>query len=244
MQLTDLQKRLSDIQSRSERTGKALPSLFLTPAEVLENRDYYPSAVFTGGYEEAERRIAVFLPEWMEEEDLDASEFISCVRIKSFFGVPNHRDYLGSILALGISRDRIGDIIPDGEFAYVFCLPSVVETIVSELDRAGRVTVKAEEVPLSSLPAYKKQVKKITFTVKSLRLDAVAADMFCISRTTAAEAIKEGLVSLNYRVCEKCNAEVKENDVISIRGRGKGRVAETGGKSRRDRLFVTAEIYV
>ena len=80
--------------------------------------------------------------------------------------------------------------------------------------------------------------------MKSLRLDAVAGAMFGLSRTAAAEQIRLGLVSLNYLPCERTDAPVKEGDVISLRGRGKGCLAEVGGRSKKDRLFVTAQVYL
>jgi RNA-binding protein YlmH len=60
----------------------------------------------------------------------------------------------------------------------------------------------------------------------------------------AAELIRFGAVSLNYSVCEKTDAPVKENDVISVRGKGKGKITAVGGRSKKDRLFIEAEIYL
>ena len=240
---TDIKKRLEDYRFKCEKSCSPVSGIFMSPAEIIENERSFPDAVFIGGYSGAERKIAVFLPEWMSQEDVNPSDYISCIKIKSFFGVPSHRDYMGAILSLGISRDRLGDIIVKGDEAYVLCLPTVAELIAAELERAGRTSVRACRAELEELTEYERQTKAVTFTVKSLRLDAVAADMFFVSRTSAAQAIREGLVSLNYRVCEKTDAAVGENDVISFRGKGKGKISEIGGKSRRDRLFVTAEIF-
>ena len=82
------------------------------------------------------------------------------------------------------------------------------------------------------------------FTVKSLRLDAVTGDLFGLSRTSAAEMIRLGLVSLNYSVCEKPDAPIREGDVLSLRGKGKGAVTQIGGRSRKDRLFIEAELWL
>lgn len=242
MEKSELRKRLEDLQYRCERSASPVASLFLSPAEVVENQRC--GAYFTGGYDDAERKIAIFIPEWMSEEDVDTSSYLNCLKIQSFFGVPTHRDYMGSILGLGISRDRIGDIVVDGDCARVVCLPSVTASIKNELSKVGRISVKVSEVALDELQMQQKKTRVITFTVKSMRLDAIAADMFGMSRTSAAEAIRQGLVCLNYVVNEKTDATVKENDIISIRGKGKGRIFEIGGKSRRDRIFVSAEIYI
>ena len=242
MEKIELKKRLADLRSVCERFGRVTSGSFLTPAELYENASC--GAVFYGGYEDAERKIAVFLPEWMDAQDFDVSSCMSCLEVQSYFGVPTHRDYLGAILGLGISRDRIGDILVSGDRAYVICMRSVGTAIVSDLDKVGRVSVRVREIPFAELPAPERKTKTISFTVKSPRLDAVASDIFGISRTDAAQAIKQGLVTLNYYVTLKSDASVKENDIISLRGKGKAVVSEIGGRSRRDRIFITAEIYV
>ena len=244
----DVKKRILDLADRCRRKGCVTATGFLSPAECAEIRTLGAlkgsSFIISGGAEGCERCAVFFLPEWMDEEMFELSDYISAVSIKSFFGVPSHRDYLGAVLGLGIERDRIGDIIVSGEDARLFCADSVVKLILGELDKVGRYSVKTELIPLSSVPPVERKVRRLSFTVKSLRLDAVTADMFGISRTNAAEFIRLGAVSLNYAVCEKADAAVKEGDVISVRGKGKGCIAELGGKSRKDRLFVTAEIYI
>jgi RNA-binding protein YlmH len=89
-----------------------------------------------------------------------------------------------------------------------------------------------------------RKVIKVAFTVMSMRLDAVAAGMFSVSRTEAARLVEEGRVSLNYAECLRTDAGVKEGDVISIRGFGKGEITAMGGTTRRGRQFVNAEIYM
>ena len=249
MEQSELLKRISDLALRCDRNGCITNSAFLTPAEcyLLETRKVSigeAKLYLTGGREECERKVAFFLPYYLEETDFDIGEYIKAVRITSFFGKPGHRDYLGAILGLGIERDRIGDLLLFNDTAYVFCLSSVVSVLLQELDKVGRVSVKTEQIALSDVPTPEKRVKKITFTVKSLRLDAVTGDLFGVSRTTAAELIRLGTVTLNYTICEKVDAPIKEGDTLSVRGKGKGRIAQIGGRSRKDRLFVEAEIYL
>ena len=134
----------------------------------------------------------------------------------------------------------LGDIRIRGAEAWVFCLPSVVKTL-AELDRAGRYTVRGEEIALADVPEEEVKTETVSFTVQSLRLDAVTAGLFHVSRTTAAELIRLGSVSLNYVPCLHTDAAIRDGDVISVRGKGKGTVTDTGGRSRKDRIFVTAE---
>lgn len=244
----DVKKRILDLADRCERKSCVTAGSFMSPAECYEIQRLSAlkgrSFIVSGGAEGCERCAVFFLPEWMSEDMFELSDYISAVRIKSFFGAPGHRDYLGAVLGLGIERDRVGDIIVDGETAWLFCANSVVSLILSELDKVGRYSVKPEQIALADVPRSEKKVRRLSFTVKSLRLDAVTADMFGISRTSAAEFIRLGAVSLNYAVCEKADAPVREGDIISVRGKGKGSIAEVGGRSRKDRLFITAEIYI
>lgn len=240
----ELLRRAEDLAERCERTSSVTSTAFLTPAEQFELRRAFAhrddALWFFGGGGDCERQCAFFLPYYLSPGDMDAGEHIRCVEYRSFFGEPGHRDYLGSVLALGVRREWIGDIRIKKDKAWIFCLPTV-EPLLLELERVGRYTVKALPCPLDRVPPEEVRRETLTFTVQSLRLDAVTGGLFRMSRSAAAEQIRLGLVSLNYSVCEKTDAPVREGDVISVRGKGKGTVTGIGGKSRKDRLFVTAE---
>ena len=87
-------------------------------------------------------------------------------------------------------------------------------------------------------------MKQKSFSVQSLRLDAVAGGLFDLSRTEAARQVEAGTVSLNYEICDRCDAPVHEGDILSMRGKGKGRITGLGGTSRKGRQFVNGEIYL
>ncbi|MBR0161188.1 MAG: hypothetical protein IJQ02_07930 [Oscillospiraceae bacterium] len=244
-------KRAEDLCRRSERKGQITNSAFLTPAErMLLEKQLHPAPGtcmrFFGGYPDSERSVAFFLPEEYLEEDGflpdRAEEVICAVSFRAFFGEPGHRDYLGALLASGIERDRLGDILVEGETATVFCLPGILPHLLT-IDRIGRVSVKAEAIPLDTVQAPKKEMKRKNLSVMSMRLDAVAAGMFNLSRTSCAKLIAEGMVNLNYSVCLKPDETVREGDVISLRGYGKGRIGALGGNSRKGRQFVEVEVY-
>lgn len=85
--------------------------------------------------------------------------------------------------------------------------------------------------------------KIVTDTVASLRLDNIVASAFGLSRGRAAEAIKGGIVFVNHVEVIKADAAVSEGDQITLRGKGKARLAEIGGRSRKDRIYVQIERY-
>lgn len=241
--------RAEDLARRSEKNGEITHSLFLTPSEQARLKKWAQygakgPVLFHGGREQAERRAAFFLPYWMDGEDFDPAEFIRCVEAVSGFGEPGHRDYLGSALALGIDRQWLGDIWIDGSRAYIFCLPSVEGHLLASLDRVGRSGVKTRSVPLEEAPAPELRRKRVSFTVKSPRLDAAAAGLFSLSRTECARLIAAGELSLNYEPCLRPDAAVRQGDVLSLRGHGKGEIAAFGGVSRKGRMFVECEKYI
>ena len=249
MEHEELLRRCGDLARRGEKSGQVTATHFLTPAEQAAVQawaawDCGSTVLFHGGSEDCERRAAFFLPYYMEEADFDPTGFLRCVHVKAGFGAPEHRDYLGAVLGLGIERAWIGDIrILDSE-AWVFCLPSVESHLLSSLDKVGRYGVKTEPCALADVPVPERKVRRVSFTVKSPRLDAVAAGMFRLSRTEAARLIAMGLATVNYLPCQRGDAAVKAGDVISLRGYGKGTVSPTGAVSRKDRLFMEAEIYL
>ena len=242
----EILKRAEDLARRCEGRGVPTNTGFLTPAEryALEHDPALREAnmAFHGGHADAERTMAFFLPDWMEPDALDISEHICAIRLTAAFGEPGHRDYMGAILGMGVGREWVGDILVEGQGAIVLCQPSVLRHLLS-IDKVGRCGVKAEEISLSEIPAREKKTEERRFTVMSPRLDAVAAGLFHLSRTETARQIAAGFVQLNYTECLKSDAPIKEGDVLTLRGTGKGRIAGIGGNSRKGRIFVTAELY-
>ena len=242
----EILKRAEDLARRCEGRGVPTNTGFLTPAEryALEHDPALREAnmVFHGGHEDAERTIAFFLPDWMEAEALDVSEHIRAIRLTAAFGEPGHRDYMGAILGMGVGREWVGDILVEGHEAITLCQPSVLRHLLS-IDKVGRCGVKAQEIGLDQIPVQERRTEERRFTVMSPRLDAVAAGLFHLSRTECARQIAMGTLSLNYAECMKPDAPVKEGDVLTLRGAGKGRISGIGGSSRKGRMFVTAELY-
>ena len=243
----ELLRRAMDLAGRAVKRGEVTHSRFLTPAEshAIEQWARHGTdcpVLLSGGWPEAERRVAFFLPDWMDPADFDPADWLCALELTARFGAPGHRDVLGASLGLGIEREWLGDILVEGEKAWIFCLPSVKEHLLLNLDKVGRWGVKTRELPLSEVPVPQQEGKELSFTVKSLRLDAVLAGLFELSRGAAAEAVAQGLVQLNYVQCLKPDAPIRAGDVLSLRGKGKGSILEAGEKrSRRDRLVVRAE---
>ena len=247
MENSDFLKRAEDLRNRCEKRGIVTHTGFLTPAESYEISNWAKNRpdcrlLLHGGHESCERVVAFFLAEYIEAEYFDAGEYICAIELTAHFGAPGHRDYMGALLGMGIGREWLGDIWVRENEAVVFCLESVCRHLLS-IEKVGRYAVKTKALSLEDVSEPERKVKVISFSVMSMRLDAVAAGMFSLSRSECARHIAAGNVSLNYAQCFKPDAAVKAGDIISIKGEGKGNVGGTGGISRKGRLFVNAEIY-
>ena len=246
----ELIRRAEDLARLCEKRAAITNSGFLTPAEAGALAAWAQhgtdcTVLLHGGHPDAERRAAFFLPGWMDESAFDVSEHICAIECIARFGSPGHRDYLGGVLALGIGREWLGDILTEGERAWLFCLPSVKEFLLLNLERVGRWGVRAREISPADVPQRERAVRERSFTVMSPRLDAVCAGMFSLSRAAAAAAIAAGGVTRNYVPCMKPDVLCAAGDVLALRGRGKGTVLEIGAaRTRRGRIFVNSAVFL
>lgn len=150
---------------------------------------------------------------------------------------------LGAILGLGLDRACLGDILPDPADArsvYAFVLEDKADFIASNLTEAGRSPVHVERcnaVPEEVLRGPERQTQDAT--VPSLRADTVLAAMMHTSRSIAAQAIQSGRVEVNHVPLRTAHEDVFESDIFTVRGVGRYRLVAIGGKSRKDRIFIT-----
>ncbi|MBE6990817.1 MAG: hypothetical protein E7426_08785 [Ruminococcaceae bacterium] len=198
--------------------------------------------VWWGGYEGAERRRLCFLPEWQEEPELGVVRCLRCTFYEA--GKLTHRDFLGSLMGLGLTRETIGDILVGENEAHVLTVDTAADHLLREWTAAGRTPLQVQEIGLTELTVPRQQVKELRDTVSSLRLDSVLAVGFSTARGRAAEAVEAGRVQLNWTVCLKPDRLLREGDVISVRGLGKCRLAAVGGTTRKGRIFITVERYL
>lgn len=222
---------------------------FLSPAELrgatelLHAAKYHDGWVALGGYDRAERRMLCFLPDWQEEPDADDCMAALRVRYRADEGL-THRDLLGSLMALGVVRGKLGDILVSGESADVLVCADIADYLAQEWTSAGHAKLRAERIALDELAVPELKIKEIRDTVATLRLDAVASTGFSMSRAKAAELIASGRVQLNHREVTKPDAAMAQGDVVSARGLGKFELSEVGGLSKKGRTAITVRRYL
>lgn len=197
---------------------------------------------FYGGYEDAERTVAVFLPDYADISQCP----LSAIRIRATEGGKQltHRDYLGSITGLGIKREMTGDILTTENGADVIVLEDISDFILMNYDKAGRTSLKTEAIGIDEVFVPEKKSTMIRDTVASLRLDNIISSAFQLSRAKAVEAIKSGLVYVNSMQMEKPDIQVTEDSKLVLRGRGKAYLREVGKKTRKDRISIIIERYL
>lgn len=242
--------RVLDQMQRADTRSIPCPTQFLSPAlrasvEPLLAACGHPRHVFTGGYEGAERTICVFLPHWQEEADYEPSEDLATV--SAAFprqATLTHRDILGGLMGIGLTREKVGDILMGAREAQIVCLREALPIILSQFDQAGRYPLTLQEIPLTQLTPAPQAVKEIHDTVATLRLDAVVASGFSLSRSKAAQCITTGRVSVNHVECLKSDRLVAEGDVLTCRGLGKCVLVQVGGQSRKGRVILTLHRYI
>ena len=242
--------RALDKLELAQSRGVPAHTPFLSPGEGASVADLLnawgrPRHLFWGGYEGAERTVCAFLPDWQEEEDFLSDPEGPLTVVEGTFprdAQPGHRDILGALMGLGLTREKLGDILlPEPGKCQVVVLREAAPILLSQWESAGRWKVSLKETPLSQLAPKPAQVKTIRDTVATPRLDAVAASAFSLSRSRAADLISSGRVQLIYRECVKPDRTVEEGDTISCRGLGKCKVKKLGGLSKKGRVMVELE---
>ncbi|NTV89032.1 MAG: RNA-binding protein [Clostridiales bacterium] len=212
-------------------------------AESLCNKRKRPSHRFYGGYAEAERTVVIFSPEL---DGFDESEDpLELLRVThDGYKELTHGDYLGSLMAQGIKREILGDILVRKDGADIIVLAKMSGYLLQNYEKAGRINLRAEILPLKELIVPEARFEEKKDTVASLRLDNMVASAFSMSRSGAAEAISDGLVYVNGVVCQKTDRLLKEKDKLVLRGKGKVLLDSIGPLTRKDRTVVLFKKYI
>jgi len=197
---------------------------------------------FYGGYEDAERTVAVFLPDYAELAEYDPLALLRMTRDGG--RALTHRDYLGALMGLGIKREMIGDILVREDGADIVIMKEMKDFLLSHFDKAGKTALKAEILPISEILIPENRFEEKRDTVASLRLDNLVAAAFSLSRGRAAEAIGGGMVYVNGLQSEKADRQIKEGDKIVLRGKGRVLLASVGGVTRKDRISIVLHKYL
>ncbi|MEW6623163.1 MAG: YlmH/Sll1252 family protein [Bacillota bacterium] len=196
-----------------------------------------------GGYEQAERKKICLVPEGMviEPEDYE----IALVNFQGSFRFfnNNHRHVLGALLASGLRRDKIGDILVTDKACQVLVDDTVTQYLIAEIVSIGPVVVSGKKIPIQDLIVPPIFFKEFRAVVASMRLDAVISVGFGLSRNKSSEEIRKQKVKLNWQEIAQPDCLIEEGDVVSLKGRGRLKVLKILGKTKKDRISLVLGIY-
>lgn len=222
---------------------------FLSPREQEMARFLFGSQEglhFFGGYPQAERKMLVFLPDYLEEDCMmDEDSPVICLRAEFFQGDSlSHRDFLGALMGAGIGRETVGDICVSTGSCDFFVTAEIAGYVEQSFLGAGRTKVRMKRIPLSEAHIPEPEVKEIKDTLASLRLDSVISSGFRIGRNIAVQYITAGKAAIDGLPCEKPDKAVAEGMKISVRGLGKIRLTSVNGRTKKDRISVTIHRFI
>jgi RNA-binding protein YlmH len=217
---------------------------FLDPRQAfilssLANRSMDVHIRFDGGHERAERKRAFVAPDYrvLDKEDMGIS-LIAVTSLDDKLKDLDHGDYMGSILALGIKREKVGDIyVTDGGCQFIVGT-EVADYMRINLQQVHRVHVRTELLPLERLQPTTVRLEEISLSVASLRLDGIVSDVYHLSRTKILIPIKAGRCKVNWKQEEDPSKPLKPGDVISLQGFGRFQVLEVEGITKKGRYRV------
>lgn len=250
-------ERLDDLISLAR--DKYMPGFtkFLDGSELVRAKEYLSGfktdilSVAFGGFENAQRCVVGVFPksiyEFTDIAELEKMFGFECLYIcGSGYREFNHRDFLGSILSLGVKRETVGEISvsDDKHSAFAVFLQPVGSYVASELENVANDRVKCRIVEISELPEIKHDYVSISATVASLRLDCVLAEALKTSREKAKRLIDSKCVSVNHTENEKCDFALSCGDLLSVRGHGRFALSECGEVTKKGRIKIIIKKFV
>ena len=241
-------KQILSIYEISNKTYSTKNTKFLTPnhiylvEEILRQfTDTKVKAFSLNAH--AERKVLYFYPEYYDFDDIEINLSIIRIATKSKQSGLTHRDYLGSMLSLGIERDNIGDIVFDTEKrAYAIVIKPLDQYLLDNLSKIKHESVRLEIV--EEFPELDDQYEELTVNVASVRLDAIIARILNLSRERAQGLIQSGRVNVNYVESKDKSSMIKDGSIISIRGYGKYRFEKVISETKKNRLSIKVLKYI
>ncbi|UOQ43121.1 RNA-binding protein [Halobacillus salinarum] len=229
----------SDVEMRFQRKLTD----FLNPREqyifnTITSQGELVTGLF-GGYGQTERKRAIIAPEY---ETLGNEEFQVVLLEADYpdkFITIEHRDVLGAFMSLGIRRDKIGDMnVRDGK-AQIIAAEEISDYLRMNLNGIKKASVTFTEKPLQEFMENGEQWAENDTTLSSLRLDILVKEIYGMSRKKASMHIEGGLVKVNFRTVESPSFLLETGDLISVRGKGRSKIKDIHGKTKKDKIKVT-----
>lgn len=196
-----------------------------------------------GGFKEAERKVIILHQNYKDRSEVSNPIKAICISFKSSSDKINHRDILGSILGLGIKREKIGDILIHENYTQVILLKDTFDFVRYNLKTISKWDVIVNEIDLSDIKQGVGDWVDVFAVVSSLRLDTIISSVLNFSRSKSANIIKGEKVKVNWKPLIQNSFELREGDIFSVRGEGKFKLEKIVGSTKRGRIKVIIRKY-
>ncbi len=236
-------RKIQDLYRLCEKHHQPKFSEFLDEGQQALLKKERLGSVFFGGYDGAERCMMGVFPKWQEPQDEDFPIQVLEFTKKYDKGL-SHRHYLGTILSLGIERNRIGDILTGDSKTYIFLSGDIAELVRSSITKVAGCGVSVRICDRSEVVVPEKKFELIEAVAGSMRLDAVIAAALKLSRSEAKTFIQSGRAAVNHCEVAQTDFILGENDLLSLKGYGRYELLTVGGRTRSDRIHVTLKKYI
>lgn len=231
------EKRFNELYDRAfERNCKVFSDFLNMEEQSVLKQMYLPCTIY-GGYGSAERVVAGF------GENITDGDFpVCCLLIspvsKKFADSLTHRDFLGALMNLGIKREMLGDIAVKDNCGYLFCLEQIKDYILKNLTKVKHTSVNVS--PAEKLPeGFGASFEEKELVVSSMRADVLVSAVYKLSRKDALKLFETDRIFVNSRKIQSSSYNIKENDIVSVRGFGRFIFDSQLHKTKKDRLVVS-----
>lgn len=212
------------------------PNVWKFFEKSLESKDFNISS--NGYFKDAERRMIAFNNIYEIPFPLKIIKVIN----SSKFNTPSHRDFLGALLALGIKRTKMGDLLVQDNCCYFPVCEEIADFIVDNLKAIGRAPCTTVILPDDFVPPSA-QFTELIILVQSLRVDAIISKIAKVSRDKAQRMVDEGKVLIDYNLVKSKSLDIHIGERITIRGLGKFILEDIIGNSKSGKFRVLIKKY-
>ncbi len=247
--------RLADLAKRCERECCGVFSRFLDERQCAEAELWCRQSTelaggelkygFFGGFPDARRRMLGIYPEYFAgciEESVPIKCLTFTFRQEDRL---SHRDFLGSFMALQLKRETVGDIAVSEGIAQAAATEVAARDMISSITKIGRVGVKiTDSRPFELTLEETAKFKEIGGTAASMRLDCVVALAANVSRERAALLIRSEKTDVNHFTVTSVSHELKEGDILSVRGCGRFLISGINGVTKKNRIHIILKKYI
>lgn len=216
------------------------------------NQIKHKQNIFYGGFDNAEREVCIIYPEKLEavfeNNQFDFNNIISSINIKlpsDLRGKYAHPVYLGAVVKVGLNREKVGDILVSIDGADVIVLKETKNILINsfkELTRFSKSEMSMQNIEDINICTPKTEVFKII--IPSMRLDSIVSDLIRTSRGKANEYINSERVYINGEIVKKSSKAIKDNDLITVRGKGRFKINKIVGNTKKNNIVLEVEKYV